>query len=71
MREILLSPVVDGMDQKKTDCPVMGRFVKAEAPLAQRIIRVKVHGIGNYVYVVDESVSGFKPYLGIFKLNSS
>ena len=49
---------MDGMDQKKTDCPVMGRYVKDEAPLAQRIIGVKVHGIGNYVYVVDESVSG-------------
>ena len=38
----------------------MGRYVKDEAPLAQRIIGVKVHGLGNYnyVYVADESVPG-------------
>jgi hypothetical protein len=53
-----LSIIVDGMDQKKTDCPVMGRYVKDEAPLVQRIIGVKVHGLGNYVYVADESVPG-------------
>ena len=32
--------------------------MKDEAPLGQRVIGVKVHGIGNYVYVVDESVPG-------------
>ena len=32
--------------------------MKDEAPLRQRFIGVKVHGIGNYVYVVDESVPG-------------
>ena len=36
----------------------MGRYVKDAAPLAQRIIGVKVHGLGNYVYVADESVPG-------------
>ena len=53
-----LSIIIDGMDQKKTDCPVVGKSVKEESPLKQRIIGVKVHGIGNYVYVLDESVPG-------------
>ena len=44
--------------KKKTDLPVVGRLVKYEAPLGQRVIGVKVHGIGNYVYVADESVPG-------------
>ena len=46
------------MDQKKTNCPVMGRTVKDESPLTQRVIGVKVHGIGNFVYVCDETVRG-------------
>jgi hypothetical protein len=46
------------MDQKKTDCPVLGRFTKDEPPLGQRLIGVKVHGIKNYAFVVDESVAG-------------
>ena len=53
-----LSIIMDGMDQKKTDCPVVGRNVKDESPLGQRIIGVKVHGIANYCYVVDDSVPG-------------
>ena len=53
-----LSIIIDGMDQKKTNCPVMGRTVKDESPLTQRVIGVKVHGIGNFVYVCDETVRG-------------
>ena len=51
-----LSIIIDGMDQKKTNCPVMGSTVKDESPLTQRVIGVKVHGIGNFVYVCDETV---------------
>ena len=36
----------------------MGRTVKDESPLTQRVIGVKVHGIGNFVYVCDETVRG-------------
>lgn len=56
--EKYLSIIIDGMDQKKTDCPVLSRYTKDEAPLGQRIIGVKVHGICNYCYIVDESVPG-------------
>lgn len=53
-----LSIIMDGMDQKTTNCPVLGRATKDESPLGQRIIGVKVHGLANYVYVVDETVPG-------------
>ena len=36
----------------------MGRTVKDESPLTQRVIGLKVHGIGNVVYVCDETVRG-------------
>ena len=51
-----LSIIIDGMDQKKTDCPVVGREIKEESPLKQRITGAKVHGIADYVFVLDESV---------------
>jgi hypothetical protein len=53
-----LSIIIDGMDQKKTNCPVLGRNVKDESPLTQRVIGVKVHGVGHLVYVCDETVRG-------------
>ena len=53
-----LSIIIDGMDQKKTNCPVLGRNVKDESPLTQRVIGVKVHGIGCLVYICDETVKG-------------
>jgi len=53
-----LSIIIDGMDQKKTNCPVLGRNVKDESPLTQRVIGVKVHGIGRLVYICDETVKG-------------
>ena len=53
-----MSIIMDGMDQKKTNLPVMGRYTKTESPLTQRIIGVKVHGIKNYAFVVDETVPG-------------
>jgi hypothetical protein len=53
-----LSIIIDGMDQKKTDCPVVGRNTKDEAPLGQRVIGVKVHGIQDFIFVLDESVPG-------------
>jgi hypothetical protein len=46
------------MDQKKTNCPVLGRNVKDEPPLTQRVIGVKVHGICRLVFVCDETVRG-------------
>ena len=46
------------MDQKKSNIPVMGKTVKDESPLTQRVIGVKVHGIGNYVYLCDDTVRG-------------
>lgn len=56
--EKYLSIIIDGMDQNKTDCPVLSRHTKDEAPLGQRIIGVRVHGICNYCYIVGESVPG-------------
>ena len=53
-----MSIIMDGMDQKKNNLPVMGRYTKTESPLTQRIIGVKVHGIKNYAFVVDETVPG-------------
>ena len=39
---------------------MIGRTVKDESPwpLTQHVIGVKVHGIGNFVYVCDETVRG-------------
>ena len=54
-----LSIIIDGMDQKKTNCPNLGgQTTKDEAPLKTRIIGVKVHGIRNYAYIADETVPG-------------
>jgi hypothetical protein len=52
-----LSIIIDGMDQKKTNIPKMGRTVKDESPLTQRIVGVKVHGHGTFVYVCDDTVA--------------
>jgi hypothetical protein len=43
--------------KRRQICPVMGRYTKNESPLSQRIIGVKVHGIRNYAFVVDEYCS--------------
>jgi hypothetical protein len=51
-----LSIIIDCMNQKKTNVPKMGRTVKDESPLTQRIVGVKVHGYGTFVYVCDETV---------------
>ena len=51
-----LSAIINGTDQKKTNCPVMGRNIKGEFQLTQRVMGVKVHGIGTFVYVCDETV---------------
>ena len=53
-----MSIIFDGMDQKKTHLPVWSRYTKDESPLEQRLIGVKVHGIRNYVFLVDASVPG-------------
>ena len=53
-----LSIIIDGMDQKKTNCPVLGRTVKDKPPLTQRVIGVIVHGICRLVYVCDDTVRG-------------
>lgn len=46
------------MDQKRTNVPIMGRNVKDESPLTQRVIGAKVHGICTYAFIVDETVPG-------------
>lgn len=55
-RKRYLSIIIDGMDQKKTDCPVMGSKIKDESPLVQRVIGAKVHGIRTYAFLCDETV---------------
>lgn len=58
MKHRYLSIIIDGMDQKKTNVPITGRAVKDPSPLTQRIIGAKVHGHGNYAFIVDETVPG-------------
>ena len=53
-----LSILIDGLDNKKTNCPVMGRSVKDESPLTQRVIGVKVQDIENFVHVCQDTVRG-------------
>ena len=36
----------------------MGRNIKGEFQLTQRVMGVKVHGIGTFVYVCDDTVRG-------------
>ena len=36
-----MSIIMDGMDQKKINLPVMGHYTKTESPLTQRIIGVR------------------------------
>ena len=50
--------IMDGMDQKKTNLPVLGRYTKDEAPLRLRLVGVKVHGKRNYAFLVDSTVPG-------------
>ena len=57
-RKRYLSIIMDGMDQKKTNVPVMATNTKDEPPLVQRIIGVKVHGLRNYCFIVDENIPG-------------
>ena len=53
----VFSIIINGMDQKKTNCPNLGgQTTKDEAPLKTCIIGVKVHGVRNYVYIADETV---------------
>ena len=44
------------MDQKKTNCPSLGKQTKDEPPLVQQVIGVKVHGIKTYAFICDETV---------------
>ncbi|CAM9955529.1 unnamed protein product, partial [Heterosigma akashiwo] len=53
-----LSIIIDGMDQQKTDIPVLSTKVSLTSPLKNRVIGAKVHGIRNYTYIVDSTVKG-------------
>jgi hypothetical protein len=53
-----LSIIIYGMDQQKTNIPIMASKIKDESPLEQRIIGVKVHGHRNYLFVVDQNLPG-------------
>lgn len=57
-RKRYLSIIIDGMDQKKTDIPVMASTTKDDPPLTQRVIGVKVHGLRNYCFIVDDNLPG-------------
>ena len=48
---------MDGMDQSKTSVPLYSRRTSDRA-MGFRLVGVKVHGIGNYVYLVDSTVKG-------------
>jgi hypothetical protein len=53
----VLSIIMDGMDQSKTSVPLYSRRTSDRA-MGFRLVGVKVHGIGNYVYLVDSTVKG-------------
>ena len=53
----VLSIIIDGMDQSKTNVPLFSRKTSGRV-ISQRLIGVKVHGHGNWVYLVDENVKG-------------
>ena len=52
-----MSIIIDGMDQSKTNIPLFSRRTSTRV-ISQRLIGVKVHGHGNWVYLVDENVKG-------------
>ena len=53
----VMSIIIDGMDQSKTNIPLFSRRTSTRV-ISQRLIGVKVHGHGNWVYLVDENVKG-------------
>ena len=52
-----ISIIMDGMDQSKTNVPLFSRRT-SDKTVCHRLVGVKVHGIGGYVYVIDETVPG-------------
>ena len=52
-----LSIIIDGMDQSKTNIPLFSRKT-SDRTWGNRLIGVKVHGIGNFIYVVDQHTPG-------------
>ena len=53
----ILSIIMDGMDQSKTNIPLYSRRT-SDRVIGIRLVGVKVHGIGDYVYLVDTTVKG-------------
>ena len=49
-----MSIIIDGMDQSKTNIPLFSRRTSTRV-ISQRLIGVKVHEHGNWVYLVDEN----------------
>ena len=49
---------MDGMDQKKTNLPVLGCYTKDEAPLRLRLVGVKVQGKIIDAFLVNSTVPG-------------
>ena len=56
--EQVLSLIIDGMDQNKTNIPLLSRTTSSSKVVKQRVIGVKVHAVQNYVYLVDDTVQG-------------
>ena len=53
----ILSIIMDGMDQSKTSVPLYSRR-SSDRALGFRLIGVRVHGIGDYVFLLDSTVKG-------------
>lgn len=53
----ILSIILDGMDQSKTNVPLLSRKT-SDRVVGMRLVGVKVHGIGEYVFLVDTTVKG-------------
>ena len=49
--------IIDRMDQFKTNVPLLSKRT-SDKTVGNRLIGVKVHGIANYVYIVEDTVAG-------------
>jgi len=53
----IMSIIMDGMDQSKTSVPLYARRT-SDRVLGFRLVGVKVHGVGEYVFLTDPNVKG-------------
>ena len=52
-----ISIIIDGMDQSKTNVTLFSKRT-SDKTVGNRLIGVKVHGVANYVFIVEDTVPG-------------